>query len=438
MKKILIISLTTFITTNCFSQTFNNQRLDSLFQVLEKKDKFMGSIAISKNGELLYSNTIGYCNIETSKKANYKTKYRIGSISKMFTASLILKSIEENKLSLNQTIDKYFPQIENSKKITIENLLNHRSGIHNFTNDSIYLSYNTEFKSQKEMIDIITKGKSDFEPNSKAEYSNSNYVLLSYILEKIYKEDYNSILNKKIIKPIGLINTNFGGKTNLLNNESYSYNFEKKWIKETETDMSIPMGAGAIVSNPTDLTIFIEQLFAGKIISEKSLTLMRTMNEKFGLGVFEFTYFDKKGYGHTGGIDGFQSVVNYFPEEKLAIAIISNGTIYPNRSILLCAESSYFNKPFEMPTFENIEINSEVLNSYVGQYASSQIPLKITITKQENKLFAQATGQSAFPLEASNSNSFKFEQAGIVLEFNSLNNEMTLKQGGKGFIFTKE
>jgi CubicO group peptidase (beta-lactamase class C family) len=412
--------------------------LDSLFQVLEKKDKFMGSIAISKNGELLYSNTIGYCNIETSKKANYKTKYRIGSISKMFTASLILKAIEENKLSLNQTLDKYFPQIENSKKITIENLLNHRSGINNFTNDPIYLTYNTEFKSQKEMIEIITKGKSDFEPNSKAEYSNSNYVLLSYILEKIYKKDYNSILIKKIIKPIGLKNTNFGDKTNLLNDESYSYNFEKKWIKETETDMSIPMGAGAIVSNPIDLTIFIEQLFAGKIISEKSLTLMRTMNEKFGLGVFEFTYLDKKGYGHTGGIDGFQSVVNYFPEEKLAIAIISNGTIYPNRSILLCAESSYFNKPFEMPTFENIEINSEVLNSYVGQYASSQIPLKITITKQENKLFAQATGQSAFPLEASNSNSFKFEQAGIVLEFNSLKNEMTLKQGGKEFIFTKE
>ena len=202
--------------------------------------------------------------------------------------------------------------------------------------------------------------------------------------------------------------------------------------------MSIPMGAGAIVSNPTDLTIFIEQLFAGKIISEKSLTLMRTMNEKFGLGVFEFTYLDKKGYGHTGGIDGFQSVVNYFPEEKLAIAIVSNGTIYPNRSILLCAESSYFNKQFEMPTFENVEINSEILNSYVGQYASQQIPLKIVITKKENKLFAQATGQSAFPLEASNSNSFKFEQAGIVLEFNSLKNEMILKQGGKEFIFTKE
>ncbi len=438
MKKIVIISLATFITTTCLSQTFNKQRLDSLFQVLEKKEKFMGSIAISKNGELLYSNAIGYCDVESSKKATTITKYRIGSISKMFTATLILKSIEENKLSLNQTLDKYFPQIENSKKITIENLLNHRSGIHNFTNDSTYLSYNTAFKSQKEMIEIITKGKSDFEPNSKADYSNSNFVLLSYILEKIYKKNYSLILIKKIINPLGLKNTYFGGKSNLINNESYSYSFEKKWIKETETDMSIPMGAGSIVSNPSDLTIFIEQLFTGKIISEKSLTLMRTMNEKFGLGVFEFTYLDKKGYGHTGGIDGFQSVVNYFPEEKLAIAITSNGTIYPNRSILLCAESSYFNKPFEMPTFENIEINSEILNSYVGQYASSQIPLKITITKQENKLFAQATGQLAFPLEANTVNSFKFEPAGIVLEFNSLKNEMTLKQGGKEFLFTKE
>lgn len=438
MKKILIISIFTFITTICFSQTINKQRLDSLFKVLEKKEKFMGSIAISKNGELLYSNAIGYSDIENSKKATTTTKYRIGSISKMFTASLILKSVEENKLSLNQVLDKYFPQIENSKKITIGNLLNHRSGIHNFTNDSTYLSYNTAFKSQKQMIEIITKGKSDFEPNSKADYSNSNYVLLSYILEKIYKEDYAKILNKKIIKPLGLINTYFGGKTNLINNESYSYNFANKWIKETETNMTIPMGAGAIVSNPTDLTIFIEQLFAGKIISEKSLTLMRTINEKFGLGMFEFTYSDKKGYGHTGGIDGFQSVVNYFPEEKLAIAITSNGTIYQNRNILLCAESSYFNKPFEMPTFENIQIDSQIINSYVGQYSSVQIPIKIAITKNENKLFAQATGQSAFLLEASNSKSFKFEQAGIILEFNNLKNEMILKQGGKEFLFTKE
>lgn len=316
IKKIILLSLMTVAASTGFSQTFNQSRLDSLFKILETKDKFMGSIAVSQNGKLLYTNTIGYSDIATSKKADPQTKYRIGSISKMFTAALILKAMEENKISLTQTLDKYFPKIENSNKITIANLLNHSSGIHNFTNDSVYLTYHTKAQSEKEMLEIIAKGKSDFEPNSKAAYSNSNYVILSYILEKIYSTPYAKILQTKIIIPLGLKNTYFGGKTNLQNNECYSYRFEDKWVKEAETDLSIPMGAGALVSTPTDLTVFIEQLFAGKIVSDKSLTLMKTIKEKYGMGMFEFPYFEKKSYGHTGGIDGFQSVLTYFPEES--------------------------------------------------------------------------------------------------------------------------
>lgn len=438
MKKILIIGLTALFGATSFSQTFNTQRMDSLFHILEQKEKFMGSIAVSQNGKLLYTKAIGYSDLETSKKATTATKYRIGSISKMFTAALILKAVEENKTSLAQTLDRYFPQIENSKKITIGNLLNHRSGIHSFTDDDDYLTYNTIPKSEKEMLALIAKGKSDFEPNSKSEYSNSNYVLLSYILEKIYKKDFATVLNTKIIKPLGLKDTYFGGTTNIQNNESYSYSFEGKWNKETETDMSIPMGAGSLVSNPTDLAFFIEQLFAGKIITSKSLALMKTMTDNYGMGMFEFPYFEKKSYGHTGGIDGFQSVVSYFPEEKLAIALTSNGVSYTNNNVLLCALSSYFNRPFEIPTFKNVEVSPTILNSYLGQYASPQIPLKISITEKDSQLFAQATGQSAFPLEATSDTVFKFEQAGVVLEFNSSKSQMTLKQGGKEFLFTKE
>lgn len=438
MKKILIIGLTALFGATSFSQTFNTQRMDSLFHILEQKEKFMGSIAVSQNGKILYTKAIGYSDLEASKKATTATKYRIGSISKMFTAALILKAVEENKTSLAQTLDRYFPQIENSKKITIGNLLNHRSGIHSFTDDDDYLTYNTVPKSEKEMLALIAKGKSDFEPNSKGEYSNSNYVLLSYILEKIYKKDFASVLNMKIIKPLGLKDTYFGGTTNIQNNECYSYSFEGKWNKETETDMSIPMGAGSLVSNPTDLAFFIEQLFAGKIVSSKSLALMKTMTDNYGMGMFEFPYFEKKSYGHTGGIDGFQSVVSYFPEEKLAIALTSNGVSYTNNNVLLCALSSYFNRPFEIPTFKNVEVSPTILNSYLGQYASPQIPPKISITEKDNQLFAQATGQATFPLEATSDTVFKFEQAGVVLEFNSSKSQMTLKQGGKEFLFTKE
>ena len=187
-KKIKLTLLFGLLFSTSFAQTLNTVKLDSLFQILETKDKFMGSIAISENGKLLYTKSIGKDDIETDRHSSILTKYRIGSISKMFTSCLIFKAVEDGKINLNQTIEKYFPTIVNANKITIGNLLNHRSGIHNFTNDENYLSYNTEPKSEKQMIEIIANGKSDFEPNSKADYSNSNYVLLSYILEKTYKK----------------------------------------------------------------------------------------------------------------------------------------------------------------------------------------------------------------------------------------------------------
>jgi len=186
------------------------------------------------------------------------TKYKIGSISKTFTTVLVFKAIDENKLKLTDNIDRYFPSIENAKKITIDNLLCHRSGIHNFTDLEDYLKWNTQKKSEKELLEIIAKGGSDFEPDTKAEYSNSNFVLLSFILQKIYKKDYAQLLNEMIIKPLHFKNTYFGKPINIKDNECFSYSFNGNWTKETETDMSIPLGAGAIVSTPSDLTKFAD------------------------------------------------------------------------------------------------------------------------------------------------------------------------------------
>ncbi|HWZ21607.1 MAG TPA: serine hydrolase domain-containing protein, partial [Cytophagaceae bacterium] len=263
-NKLIFTFLIGFIIQTGFSQTFDKAKLDNYFQALENNNKFMGSVAVSQNGKLIYTKSVGYADIETNTKANENSKYRIGSISKTFTTVLILKATEEHKLDLTQTIDKYFPTVTNASKITISQLLYHRSGIPNFTNDKSYLNWNTQSKKESEMLEIVVKSGSDFEPDSKAEYSNSNFLLLSYILEKVYKKNYSKVLEDKIIKPLGLQNTFFGGKINLKNNECYSYKFLANWNKETETDLSIPMGAGAIVSTPTDLTIFSTALFEGK------------------------------------------------------------------------------------------------------------------------------------------------------------------------------
>jgi CubicO group peptidase (beta-lactamase class C family) len=284
-RRIFFTFLFLLFTVTTFAQN-NYAKLDSLFTLLESNNKFMGSVAISEGGKILYRKTVGITDIYSKHIATNDTKYRIGSISKMFTSAMIFKAVEEKKLTLDQTIDAYFPSVPNAKKITVGHLLNHRSGIYNITNSGDYWTYYTKPKTEAEMVSIIAKTKSDFEPGSKADYSNSNYILLSYILEKVYKKSYGEILTQKIATPLGLKNTYLGNRINLGRNECYSFTYTETWDTEKETDPSIPLGAGAVVSNPTDLTIFIESLFAGKIISKKSLEQMTTIKDNYGMGIF--------------------------------------------------------------------------------------------------------------------------------------------------------
>ncbi|MDY3339558.1 serine hydrolase [Riemerella anatipestifer] len=439
MKKIFLKSLLFVAFQLSFAQTnFDVSKLNRYFDELEKNDKFMGSVAVSENGKVIYSRAIGYADVENKQRANETSKYRIGSISKTFTAVLILKAVEERKVKLNQTISKWFPALKNSDRITIEYLLNHRSGIYNFTDDKDYLTWNTESKNENEMLEIIAKGGSDFEPNTKSKYSNSNYVILTYILEKIYKKPYADILQEHIVKPIGLANTKVFGKINPSNNECKSYTFEKGWKLEKETDFTVPLGAGAIVSTPNDLTKFADALFGGKLLNSKSLKKMKTINEKYGLGVFQLPFYEHRGYGHTGGIDGFSSIFAYFPENKISYAQVSNGTNYNSNDVSIAMLSAIYNKPYEISVFTNYATSEEELEKYVGVYSSADIPLKITISKEGTVLKGQATGQQSFILEASEKDTFRFDKVGLKMEFNPLEKTMILTQGGQKIKFVKD
>ena len=439
MNKFLLTTLLFLsVTPIGFSQTFDKKKLDTYFQVLEKNNKFMGSVAVSKNGELIYTKSIGYADLEHKIKATEKTKYRIGSITKSFTSVLIFKAIEKKKLDLNETIDTWFPTITNSNKITIKHLLNHRSGIHNFTNNANYLQWNTQSKTEMEMIEIIQKGGSDFKPNSRAMYSNSNFVLLTFILEKTFNMSYSDLVQNQIIKPLHLANTFVFGKINPKNNEAKSYHYFGSWKKEAETDFSVPLGAGAITSTPTDLIKFANALFEGQLLTPESLKIMKTIKEGYGSGLFQVPFYSRIGYGHTGGIDGFRSVYSYFEDDKISYALTSNGTNMNNNDISIAVLSAVFNKSYQIPVYTNYTLTSEDLDKYLGVYASKQIPLKITVTKNKNTLIIQATGQQAFPVEATEKDKFSLDQVGAKFEFNPTEKTMILFQGGGKFKFKKK
>lgn len=413
-------------------------KIDSLFSLLNKNSKFMGSAAIMGKGKLVYSTAVGYSDVDSEKPANASTIYRIGSVTKTFTSAMIYQLFEENRLTPETRLAKFFPELPNAEIITIKDMLLHRSGLWSVTDDSLYLEWSVNPTSKEELIEMIRKQPPLFSPDEKSEYSNSNYILLGFILEEVTGKNYSENLKERITRRAGLYNTYYGSKIKVTANESYSYHWSgSAWIKENETDMSVPHGAGAIVSTSEDLVKFGHALFNGKIISSASLADMIKTEGTFGKGIFPTPFYELQGFGHTGGIDGFRSVLVYFPEEELCVAMTSNGLNYNQNDILIGMLSIYLNRPYELPDFSTASVSTDILKSYEGTYSSEGFPLKLTVKLEGNVLTAQGTGQGAFPLDPVSENEFRFDAAGIRIIFPEPG-KLNIKQGGLDIIMNRE
>lgn len=437
--KLKFFLLTLFIGLVFSAYSFDKAKMDSLFSIIEKNNKGMGSISLFQDGSEVYNRSYGYSDIENKVKANADTKYRIASISKTFTATIIMKLVEEGKLTLDTKLSEFYPQIVNADKITIEELLRHRSGIFNFTSSPDYLEWYTSPLTKEEILNKIVSYGSSFNPDEKAAYSNSNYLLLTFIAEDVSNKTFPTLLSEYIIIPCGLKNTSLGSKINSENNEANSYAKSGEWKKEPETNLSFVLGAGAIASTPTDLNIFLNMLFNGKIISMESVEQMKTLKDWFGLGLFPVPFNEMNGFGHTGGLDGFHSDAFYFPEKNVAISLTLNALDFPLNDIVIAALSIYYDKEYTLPNFkEGIVLNSEDLDKYLGVYSAPGFPIKLTIIKDGSILKGQGTGQPPFPLECTEVDKFKFDQAKLKIEFYPEENRMILLQGGGEFKLTKE
>lgn len=437
MKKTFIFLQLILLTYLTFSQNFDEQKLDSLISKIESFDKGMGSISIFHNGTELYQRAYGYENIEKGIRATSKTKYCIGSITKSFTATIIMQLVDENKLSLETKLASYFPEIPNSEEITIELLLRHRSGLYNYTNSADFHSWNDSIRSKSEMIKKFIDNGTVFEPDEKSEYCNTNYVLLSFIAQKIEGEDYSEILSKRITSPLNLKSTYFGTKPSINNNEAFPHFKYESWEMRSNSNLEIYDGAGAIVSNPTDLNIFYDALFEGKMVSEKSLTEMMKIKDDYGIGLYQMSFYERTALGHAGDVNGFQSASQYYSEDNMIFSFISNGTGMDRNELLTGILSIYFGKEYDIPDFTVYKIKSDDLDQYLGVYSSPDSPFKLTISKDKNILLCQATGQGAFPLEAFDKHKFRFSQAALEIEFLPEKDKLILSQGGDE-VFIKE
>ena len=444
MKSATLSVLTFSLMAASQAQSLDTAKLDQFFDRLAEKNKAMGCLTIAQDGKTLYTRAIGYSQLEPEKKSlTPANRFRIGSITKMFTGTMTLQLVEEGKLKLEDTLDKFYPQVPNASKITIEQMLTHRSGIPNVHRERVgQQKANTLPVTPEEMLAFIAKSTPVAEPGIKLFYSNTAYYLLGLIIEKVTGKSFDDALRERIDSRIGLKDTyNATGNIDVSKNEALTYiTFGTGWRQVPETHPTVLFGGGSIISTPSDLAKFIQALFDLKLISEEHLNFMKTLREGDEFGMMEpFNYAGKTFYGHTGGADNYGSWVMYQPEDKLAVAYTSNAKVYPVGEIIKGVVEIYYHKPFQIPSLESVALSAEILDRYVGTYVALDAPVKATITREGTTLyFRPPNSQNTAPLEATAENKFKIDAAKATFEFDVAKKQMMIKRPQGERTFTKE
>ena len=358
--KTIIFATLVLISSLSFSQNFKKSKLDDFFNSLEKRNEAMGSIAISKNGKLIYSKAIGYKTIEGENRINATTDthYRIWSITKTYTTVMIFQLIEEGKLSLETTLDTFYPVLPNAERITIEHMLSHKSGLFDYVNDTDKEISLHGISSKDTVATIISKLKPNFKPGEQFRYSNTNYLFLGYIIELLDKSTYEIALSKRISAKANLNNTHFGTETiSKINNVAETYQFDNNWETvsgEANYTNHLATGDGGIVSTMEDMTLFIDALFDEKLVSKKSLNKMLEGEDFYRLGLMKTQFENSEGFGHTGGWISESSLFHY-PKENLSIAYATNGIVIRKEEILNDVLKIIHGKPFAISMNRNIQ-----------------------------------------------------------------------------------
>ncbi|MES2513887.1 MAG: serine hydrolase [Bacteroidota bacterium] len=438
MKHIIVFSML-LVSCNFMGQTDQQrvQKIDSIFEVFAKKNLFSGSVSISKKGISLLSKGYGMANYSYDIPNTAQTKFKLASVSKQFTAMAIMILQEQGKLSTDDKLTKYIANYPNGDKITIHHLLTHTSGIHNFTDTERYDSIMMLPHTLDKIITYFKTTKLDFEPGEKFSYSNSGYILLSYIIEKASGKSYPEFITTQIFTPLGMKNSGVFDGNKLIKNLAIGYTNGDSGVENvTYIDMSIPSGAGALYSTVEDMQLWDRALYSEKLVSKDAINKMITpFKEGYAYGWIIDEYLKHRWINHTGGIQGFSTVINRFPDDELCIVILKNVDNYMSFSASKVCRAIMFDDAYELPV-ERIAINIDKL---IGQKLCGDYELDpgfvMALTMEGDRMFVQATGQPKLEIFPESNYYYFCKSVNAQFEFTKDKkgniSSLTLCQGGR-------
>ncbi len=388
----------------------------SLLSRFDRKDQPGLVVLVGRDGRILLEKGYGLANVVSETPNTPETKFRIGSITKQFTAAAVLKLQEEGKLSVNDSLAKFFPNFPRGQGVTLHHLLTHTSGIHSYTEKPGFMKAVTNEITPAALVASFENDPFDFEPGEKWHYNNSGYFLLGEVIARVSGKSYGEFLKEVFFDPLGMTNTGVYRRGVKIEPEALGYSFEDGKVKRAvDWDMSHAGAAGALYSTVGDLSKWTEALFGGRILSGESLTAMQTpvtLNGSgaakapgggYGYGLIAAEFRGLKGFLHGGGLNGFTSFLAYLPEEKLTIALLGNALPpIPRLDVnALSHEIAQFYcwdkmKPREARQ-RDTSVDPALYDNYTGRYDYGLAGV-MTVRREGDRLFAQLTGQPKFEI----------------------------------------
>lgn len=403
------------------AQTDPTPRMKQIIANYVDDKSFMGTVLVVKDGHTLIDQGYGSADLEWSIPNSPTTKFRLGSITKQFTAASILLLQERGKLNIDDPLSKYMPDAPAAwSKITIYNVLTHTSGIPSFTGFPDYRTTEWKDTNPTELVARFRDKPLDFEPGTKFSYSNSGYVLLGYLIEKVSGQSYADFLQQNIFTPLGMTCTGIDANAAILPQRAQGYRRSPRGIEhDGYISMTIPFSAGALYSTTGDLLKWEQALFSGKVLKPESLAKMTTpFKSDYGFGVIIRSNDGHKLIAHGGGIEGFNTSLNYYPDDKLTVIVLGNLTGGAPDQIAASLGKVALGQTVILPSERKaISLSPAILSQYVGTYRMVDAPVDNVVSLEGDHLTSKLGNQPALDIFAESETKFFLKVVDAQIEF---------------------
>ena len=413
-------------------------KVDEYMNAAVRVDGFSGSILVARDGQPVVSRGYGMANVELDVPNTPQTVFRLGSITKQFTAMAIMMLQERGKLSVNDPACKYLTDCPAAwQPITVRNLLTHTAGVPNYTSFPDFAKTAVLPTTNAAMLAQLRDKPLEFSVGEKYAYSNSGYFLLGAIIERASGKSYADFLRENIFTPLGMRQSGYDVSARIIKNRAAGYARRGgEIVNASYMDMTIPYAAGAMYSTTGDLLLWDQALYTDKLVSRKTLDEIFTpFKSGYGYGWSIGKKFDRQEISHGGGIYGFATEIARFPADKVTVVVLSNVEGAPAGRIGNDLAAIVFGAAYEIPKErKEIAVDQKVLEKYVGQYELDAPKIVISFTLENGKLVGQVGGQGKFSLSAESETDFLAKDVNLQITFTrdaqGQTTGLTFKQGG--------